>query len=60
MVNVKGAESQARALRRAIQVEFIDPYVTQDDEGITDPKRGWVVSSINCIGYPEYAKNGFK
>ena len=59
LVNVKGAESLARALRKAIQMEIIDPYVTQDDKEIPDPKRGWVVRSTNCIGYPECAKDSF-
>jgi hypothetical protein len=59
LVNVKGAESLARALRKAIQMEIIGPYVTQDDKEIPDPKRGWAVRSTNCIGYPEYAKDGF-
>lgn len=59
LVNVKGAESLARALRKAIQIEIVDPYVTQDDKEIPDPNRGWAVRSTNCIGYPEYAKDGF-
>lgn len=59
IVNIKGAESLARGLRKAIQMDIIDPYVTQDDKSIPDPKRGWAVRSVNCIGYSEYSKDVF-
>ena len=57
LVNIKGAESLARQLRKAVQIEIIDPFVTQDGEE-HDPKRGWAVRAVNCIGYSEYVKDG--
>ena len=63
--NIKGAESLARNMRKALQEEFMDKSLTDRtnknaaDQSGDDIKNAFYVNTINCIGYKEHGKDSW-